>query len=125
MVKPFTLLIVKFSTCFRYTIQREVLYQLLHCVHFFIATAVPSEQGQEINHSLRQVTALAVTGRNCTIFLVMELQRENRKTETITIPFTQFAIPIGFEQQRQVSKLRHGLFPTEGTVKKYMQRSGR
>ena len=55
----------------------------------------------------------------------MELQREDREAETVSVTFGELAVSVGFEQQRQVGELRHGVLPSEGAVKEHMEWGGR
>ena len=55
----------------------------------------------------------------------MELQREDGETETVAVTLGEFAVTVGLEQQRQVGKLRHRVFPSEGTIKEHVERGRR
>ena len=82
---------------------------------------MPSQKGEEVDHCLWQVTALAITGRDGAVLLVVELQREDWKTETVAVTFGEFAVAIRLEQQRQVGKLRHCVLPSECAIKEHVE----
>ena len=125
VIEPLALFIIELGTGFRHAIQREVLNQLIHGVHLFISASMPSEERKEVDHRLRQISALAVAGRNGAIFLIMELEREDGETETVTVTLGQFAVSVRLEQQGQVGKLGHRILPSECTVEEYVERGRR
>ena len=53
----------------------------------------------------------------------MPFQGEHGETETVTVALGKFSLAIGFEQQRQMGKLRHRVFPSEGTIEQNVKGS--
>ena len=87
MVEPFALLVIKFRTGFRHAIEGEILNQFLHRVELFVSASVPAEEGEEVDDCFRQVTGFAIAAGDGAILLIMELEREDRKTESVSITF--------------------------------------
>ena len=52
----------------------------------------------------------------------MPLQWEHRETKTVTITLAELTLALRLQQQWQMGKARHTVFPAEGTVKQHMQR---
>ena len=125
MVEPFAFFVIELSAGFGHTVKREVLDQFVHSVHLLITGTMPTQQGEEVNNRLGQIAALAITGRDSAIFLVVELQREDRETESVTVTFGEFAVSVGFEQQRQMGELGHRILPSECTIEQHMERGRR
>ena len=61
VVEPFAFLVIKFCTGLGDTVKRELLDEFIHRVHFLIACAVPTEQGQEVDDRFGQVATLAIS----------------------------------------------------------------
>ena len=52
----------------------------------------------------------------------MPFEREYGETQTVAIALGQFALALGLEEQWQVGKAGHGVFPTERAVEQHVQR---
>ena len=52
----------------------------------------------------------------------MPFQREDRKAETVAVPLAELALALRLQQQRQMGKTRHAVFPAESTIKQDVQR---
>ena len=117
MVEPFALFIVELSARFRHAVQTELCNQFVHGEYLLIAGSMPAKQGKEVDYCLWEIAAFTVSGRNSSVFFVVELQWENRETETIAVTLTQFAVSVGLEKQRQMGKFRHGILPAKSAIK--------
>ena len=122
MVEPDSFLIIKLSTGFTAMAQVKQFYQFIHRHEFLIVTRIPTQQSQEINHCLRQITRFTVSGRHFTCFGIMPFQWEYGKTKTVTVTLAQLTVTFRLQQQRQVGKGRHRIFPTKSTVQQHVQR---
>ena len=61
VVEPLTLLVVKLRPSLAALLDAEVADELFHTHHLFVfITRVPAEEGDEVHHRLREVTALTV-----------------------------------------------------------------
>ena len=98
MVEPFAFLVIEFRAGFGHAVKAELLNQLVHRVQLFVSATVPTEQCQEVNHRLRQITALTITAADCAVFLVVEFQWEHRETQSVAVAFAQFAVSVRLEQ---------------------------
>ena len=125
VVEPFALLVVELGTRFGDAVETELFDEFVHRVHLLIACSVPSEECQEVDDSLGQIAALAITGRYGAVFLIVKLEREDREAESVSVTLGEFAVSVGLEQQGQVRELRHRITPTERTVEQHMERGGR
>ena len=53
----------------------------------------------------------------------MPFQREYGKSKFVAVALGKFSVADGFQQQRQMGKLRHGVLPAKGLVEHDMQGS--
>ena len=51
----------------------------------------------------------------------MPFQWEYREAQTVAVALREFALAVGFEQQRQVSEARHSVLPAERTIQQDVQ----
>ena len=116
VVEPLAFLEVELRTRLAHALQGELRDEFVHCVHLLVSGVVPSKQRKEVNHRLGVVAALAIAARHAAVFLVMKLQREDGETESVSVAFAEFAVTIGLEQQWQVGKRGHCIFPPEGAI---------
>ena len=55
----------------------------------------------------------------------MPFEREHWESQSVTITLREFSLSFWFEEQWQVSKLRHSILPSEGPIEQHMQRRRR
>ena len=120
MVEPFGLIHVEFRAAFAATVEREGLNQLFHGEDFLFSAGVPAQQCQHINKGFRIVPRLLVAHGRVAGFGVLPEHREDGETEAVAIAFAEFAVAVGFEQQRQVGELRS--LPAESLVEHDVKR---
>ena len=122
VVEPFAFFVVEFGAALAALLEREELDELVHRQDFLVVAGVPAQQGEEVYDSFGQVSGLAVARRNLARLGIVPLEREYGESQAVAVAFAQFALTVGFQQQRQVGKAGHGIFPAEGAVEQYMQR---
>ena len=125
MVEPHTFLIIELSSRFAAMAQIEKPHKIVHRHQLLVIARVPAQQSKEVDNSFGQISRLAVTGRHLTRFRVVPFQREHRKAKTVTVALAELTVTFGLQQQRQVSKSRHRIFPAESTIQQNVQRSRR
>ena len=122
MVEPDALLEVELGTRLRALVYIELLNKLVKREHLLLCTRIPAQQGKEIDYSLGEVAALAIARRYVACLGIVPLQREYGETEAVAIALREFALALRLEQQRQMGECRHGVFPSEGTIKQNVKR---
>ena len=125
VVEPNSLLECELSTSLRTLADIEQRNKLIERENLLLSTWVPSQQSQEVDNSLREVAILAITTRCLTALWILPQKWEHWESQTISITLRKFTLTIGLKQQWQVSKLWHGVLPTESTIQHYVQWSRR
>ena len=120
MVKPFRLFHVEFRATLAATVEREGLNQLFHGEDFLLGARIPAQQGQHVDKRLGIVAGLLVTHGRVAGFRVLPEHRKNGETEAVAVALAEFAVAVGFEQQRQVGELRS--LPAKSLVEHDMER---
>ena len=106
-------------------VEREFGDEFIHAHHLGVVAWIPAEKGEEIHHSLGNISAFAVSAGCLTAFRVVPQQREHGKTKAVAVALAQLALSVGLEQQRQMHEFGHRVGPTESFVEKHMQRRAR
>ena len=101
--------------------QVEKLHQLVHRHEFLIISRIPTQQGQEIDDGFGQVACLPIAGRHLTGLGVVPFEGKYREAQTVAVSLAQFAIAFRLQQQGQVGKGGHRVFPAESTVEQHVQ----
>ena len=122
MIEPYTLLIVETCTGLAALVNVEGLDKFLQREHLLFCTRVPSQQSQEIDHSLGEVATLPVSRRDLATLGVVPLQREHREAQSVAVTLGELALTLGFEQQWQMGEPRHGILPSESLIQQHMER---
>ena len=121
VVEPDTFLIVELGAGLRAFRDVESLYQLLQREQFLLGAGVPSQQRQEVDDRFGEVALLAESVAHLARLGVVPLQREHGETKPVAVALRELALAVGFQQQRQVGKLRHGVLPSEGLVEQHVE----
>ena len=122
MVEPFAFFVVEFGSALAAFFEREELDELVHRQNLLVVAGVPAQQGEEIDHSLGQVARLAVARRHFARLGVVPFEGEYGESQPVAVAFAQFPFSVGFQQQGQVGKAGHRVFPAEGPVEQDVQR---
>ena len=80
MIEPDTFLIVELGTSLAATREVEQLDQFVHRHHLLVVARIPSQQSQEVDHSLWQIALFTVAAGHLTALRIMPLQWEHRET---------------------------------------------
>ena len=120
VVEPDAFLIGELGTSLRTLRDVEQGHQLVEREEFLLSTGIPSQQSQEIDDCLGEVTVLTVAAADVTRLGVVPLQREHREAQSVAIALREFSLAVGLKQQRQVSKAGHRVGPAESLVKQHM-----
>jgi len=123
MVEPFGLLQVETGSGLADPIERERSNQVLHAHQLLIGTRIPSHQCQDVNHCLGIIATLPIPAGNLPAHRVLPLQRKHGETQPVAVPLAQLSVSFRLEQQGQMGKTRHGVFPPKSLVQHHMQRS--
>ena len=123
VVEPFAFFVVKSGTALAASFEREEFYQFVYREYLFIVAGVPAQQGEEVDDGFGQIAGFAITRRYLSAFGVVPFEREDGEAEAVAVAFAQFAVALGFEQEGQMGKSGHGLFPAEGAVEQHVERS--
>jgi len=121
MIEPDALLIVELSASLRAARDVECLDELRHGEDLLFGAWIPAQQSEEIDHSLREVAALAIARADLRGLRVVPLEWEDREAEAVAIALAQFALAFRFEEQWQVSELWHGVSPAKGAIEEHMK----
>ena len=122
VVEPLALLEVKFGALAGAVVDAEFLDEFIHRENLTVVTGIPAEQCKEVDYRLGQISFLTIATGVFTALGVVPVEGEHREAQTVTVALAQFALAVGLEQQRQVDKFGHRVFPTEGLVQQHMQR---
>ena len=87
MVEPQHLLYIEAGTVLRAVFDVERVDELLHGHHLVVVAGIPAQKGQEVDHGLGQIAALAIAGGDLSDLGVFPLKREHRETEAVAIAF--------------------------------------
>ena len=121
VVEPLALLEVEFGALARTVVDGKFLDELVHREHLAVVTGIPAQQGEEVDHGLRQVTGLTVAAGVLTALGVVPVQREHGEAQAVAVALAQLALAVRLEQQRQVNKCGHGVLPAEGLIQQHVQ----
>ena len=121
MVEPYTFLIVESRA--RLTAFRDVkqFCQFVNRVHLPLSARVPSQESQEVDYRLGEISAFAVSRRHLARLRVVPFEREYGESQSVAVALAQFTLAFRLEQQWQMGKSRHGVLPSESLVKQYVQ----
>ncbi len=119
VVKPFGFVQGEFGAGLADFVDGEQVDEFVHGHQFLVVAGIPAQQRQHVDDGFRQVTRFAVARRGLARFGIMPLQREYRESEAVAVALAQFAISVGFEQQRKVGELR--CLPAESFVEHHMK----
>ncbi len=104
-------------------VEREFLNKLVHRHYFRVVARVPAKKSEEVDNGMREVAAFTIARGYIAGFGVVPFEGENRESETVAVALGEFAFAVGFEQERQVDKCRHGVDPAECFVEQHVERS--
>ena len=122
MVEPLSFLVVELSTSLRAVRNIESLYEFIERENLLFGARIPSEKCEEIDHCLWEISALAVSRAYFSSLRVMPFQWEYRESETVAITLGELSLTFRLEQEREVSKLRHSVSPSESLIEKHVER---
>src|SRR5690606_21107704 len=90
--------------------------QLLNRKYLLLCAGIPAQEGQKVDHGDGLKTGGVKAGNRFLQVGRIPAQRENREAKFLSISFTQFTLAVGFEDERQMRKGRHGVFPAKCPV---------
>ena len=112
VVEPLAFLVIELGAALAAMGEVEESDHLIEGHQLDVVAGVPPEQCKEVDHGLRQVATLAVARRLFATLRVVPLEGEDGEPEAVTIALAQLASALRLEQQRQMRKLRHRVYPT-------------
>ena len=124
LVVPAGFLRIETRAGFDDAVEGERRDELVDGEHLAVVARIPSEEGEKIHESLREVTVLAISsgylsGR------VDPSEREYREAELVAVPLAELTLSVRFEKKGKMCETRLGLLPSESLVEHVMQRQGR
>ena len=125
MVEPDALVVGKLRSGLRALRDVEQRHKLVQGEEFLLRAGIPAQQGEEVDDSLGEVAVLTVATAHVAGLRVVPLQGEHGESQTVAVAFRQLAFAVGFQQQRQVGELRHGVGPAESLIEQHVERCRR
>ena len=120
MVEPEESLDVEVSTVLRTLGKVKEADHLVHSHEVLVIARVPAKQCKEVDHSLRQIAALAIARIGCVGAWHVPQQWEHREAILVAIALRELTVAFWCKEQRQMSKLWS--LPAERTVEEDVQR---
>ena len=122
LIEPMGFVDVKLGAAFGNLFQGEGLDQFGHAEQLSVVRRMPAQQGQHVGDGFGEVTRLSVSAGGFTRLGIGPLKGEHREAQAISVAFGQFAVSFGLQQEGQVSKLGHHIFPAQVAVQHHVQR---
>jgi hypothetical protein len=94
-------------------VHREAFDQFLQGKKFLSCPIIPPEEGKHIDKGLREEAGFPKAGGGLAGFGVGPVHGEDGEAEAVAIAFTELAVAVGFQDQREVCPLRHSVDPEE------------
>ena len=111
LVEPFGLFEVEFGAAFVDPVHGKFLGQFFAGEDFLVGAVIPAEDGQQVDKGLGEEAGFAEAGSGLTGFGVSPVHGEDGEAEAVAVAFGEFAVPIGFQDEREVGPLRHMFKP--------------
>ena len=121
VIEPASFLVVELGSGLAALFDVEQSDQFVHAHDILIIARIPAQKREEVYHCFRQITAFTITFGYISRLGIFPLQRKYGKSQTIAIAFAQLTVSFGLQQQCQMGKSRHRIFPTESTIEQYMK----
>ena len=111
VVEPFGFLVVEPGAALMDAVHVEAFDQLFHREKLLSRTVIPAEEGEQINKGLREEAGFAETGGGFAGFGVGPVHREDGEAKAVAVAFAELAVPVRFQDQREVRPLGHLVDP--------------
>ena len=123
-VVPFGFFRVELGACFLDLVEGEGFYEFVHGEHLPVVSGVPSKHGKHVHEGLGEITVLTVTVGDFS-FRIDPLEREDRESHLVPVPFAQLPVADRLQEQREMGKAGHGVLPAKCLVEHVMEGQGR